>query len=266
MVARLSIGEFAVMTRLSKKALRHYHELGLLEPAQIDPATGYRHYDTSQIRTAQVIRRFRSLGMSVPDVKSVLDAADVETRSGLIADHLSRMESQLAETQEAVAALRSLLTPSARPIDVEFRRTTVTRVAAVTETVALQGITRWFSDAVNEIRVALDEPTGPSGGLYATELFSDELGEAMVFVPSDRAVAVGRVHVLDLPAAEWAVAVHHGPHSTIDRTYAELGRYVTERLLSVDGPVREHYLPDGPDGTQRTEICWPVFQTYPGSP
>jgi DNA-binding transcriptional MerR regulator len=264
-VARLSIGEFAVMTRLSRKALRHYHELGLLEPAETDPSTGYRYYDTSQTPTAQIIRRLRGLDMSVPDVRSVLAAPSVAARSEIIAAHLVRMEAQLAETQEAVGALRELLVPSPEPIEVELRRTPATMVAAVTETVALQGITQWFSDAVDEIWAALSAAgkgaVGPSGGLYATTLFTDELGAATVFVPCEQPPETGRVHALTLPPGEWAVTVHTGRHSGIDRTYGALGGYVSERLLGVDGPVRENYLPDGPDGLQRTEICWPVFQT-----
>jgi len=42
MGAQVSIGDFSVMTSLSRKALRHYHDLGLLVPAHIDPHSGYR--------------------------------------------------------------------------------------------------------------------------------------------------------------------------------------------------------------------------------
>ena len=40
----LTIGEFSKMTYLSVKALRHYHDVGLLAPALVDPDTGYRRY------------------------------------------------------------------------------------------------------------------------------------------------------------------------------------------------------------------------------
>src|SRR4051794_16289330 len=48
MTPRLSIGDFSRMTYLSVKALRHYHEQGVLEPAEVDPATGYRYYAPGQ--------------------------------------------------------------------------------------------------------------------------------------------------------------------------------------------------------------------------
>ena len=70
----LSIGDFSRMTQLSVKTLRHYHEVGLLEPDRVDPATGYRHYAPEQVPTAQVVRRLRELGMPIADVRAVLTA------------------------------------------------------------------------------------------------------------------------------------------------------------------------------------------------
>ena len=55
MTTALSIGDFSRMTQLSVKTLRHYHEVGLLEPDRVDPATGYRHYAPEQVPTAQVV-------------------------------------------------------------------------------------------------------------------------------------------------------------------------------------------------------------------
>ena len=44
------IGDFSRMTHLSVKALRFYHDQGLLEPARIDPSSGYRFYDPARFR------------------------------------------------------------------------------------------------------------------------------------------------------------------------------------------------------------------------
>src|SRR3954470_14534611 len=66
----LTIGEFSKMTYLSVKALRHYHDVGLLEPMLVDPATGYRRYGASQVGTAQAIRRFRDLDMPIDEVRA----------------------------------------------------------------------------------------------------------------------------------------------------------------------------------------------------
>src|SRR6185437_8480214 len=109
MEVRLAIGDFAKMTHLSVKALRHYHDVGVLEPVTVDQGSGYRYYAPDQIPLAQVIRRFRDLGMPLDEVKAVLNAPSVAQRNDVIVAHLERMESQLAQTQATVSSLRSLL-------------------------------------------------------------------------------------------------------------------------------------------------------------
>src|ERR1700747_24396 len=132
MPVQLSIGDFSRMTHLSIKALRLYHDLGLLEPADVDPRTGSRSYETAQVPTAQVIRRFRDLGMPVEQVKAVLDAPDLAARNALIVAHLRRMESELEQTQAIVSSLRGLLEAAPPPIAVEYRSIPRLRVASIT--------------------------------------------------------------------------------------------------------------------------------------
>ena len=90
----LAIGDFSRATHLSVKTLRHYHRIGLLEPADVDPDTGHRRYTTDQIPTAQVIRRFRALDMPLEDIQAVIAAPDVDARNELIATHLDRLEAE----------------------------------------------------------------------------------------------------------------------------------------------------------------------------
>src|SRR4051812_28395771 len=80
MTAQLSIGDFSRMTYLSVKALRHYHDVGVLEPASVDPVTGYRFYLPTQVGLAQMIRRLRDLGMPLDEVKTILSAPDADAR------------------------------------------------------------------------------------------------------------------------------------------------------------------------------------------
>jgi DNA-binding transcriptional MerR regulator len=276
MQATLTIGEFSRMTHLSVKTLRHYHEVGLLEPAQVDPGSGYRYYTTTQIPTAQVIRRLRDLEMPVEEVRAILVAPDLETRNALIARHLERMEDQLEQTRSAVASLRSLVGRTPAPIAIERRDVAPTAALAISETVSRAELGSWWSQAFAELRVALEKrrltPAAAPGGLYASELFERELGDVVVFIPIDgpssngrTAPAAGRVHSIVVPPGELAIAVHHGSHVDVDRTYGALGSYVAEHAVGVDGPVREHYLVSRLDtadeASWKTEIGWPIFQT-----
>jgi len=266
----LSIGDFSVVTHLSIKTLRYYHQVGLLEPAEVDPHTGYRRYRVEQIPTAQIIQRFRDLDMPIDEVKAVLAAPDLDTRNALIAAHLSRLEGELEQTRQTVLSLRNLLEPARTPISVEYRTVRATQAVGIQEVVDLSDVLVWYHGALGELyaTVAVQgmQPSGPSGGLFASDLFQYERGEATVFVPVSREMQiVGRVSPLVVPAAELAVTTHGGSHATIPATYGALGAYVSTHALAIVGPVREYYLVDArttSDATQwRTEIAWPIFQT-----
>jgi DNA-binding transcriptional MerR regulator len=270
MKGTVSIGDFSRMTHLSVKALRHYHDVGLLEPAETDRLTGYRYYARSQVPIAQVIRRFRALDMPVEEVRAILATPDPGARAERIAAHLGRLEQQLKGISAAVASLRALLEHAEAPITVEYRAVQQAPALAISERVRLENAAAWMSAAFVEIHDTLRsqevKAVGPSGALWPTELFTDEEGDATVFVPvGHEARPAGRTRPLVVPPAELAITVHCGDHgNNLDRTYGALGTYVAEHEVGVDGPLREYYLVDqfsSADAAQwRTEIAWPIFQ------
>jgi DNA-binding transcriptional MerR regulator len=269
MAAVLTVGDFSRATHLSVKTLRHYHQVGLLEPATVNPETGYRYYAAVQIPTAQVIRRLRDLEMPVADVKAVLAAPDAAARNALIAAHLDRLEAGLAQTRTAVESLRDLLRPPDGPAAIEHRSVPATAAAAIGVVVDRQDLLAWWEGALGELRATVGaqglHPTGPSGGVFASELLQQDRGQATVFIPVEGAVRpIGRVTSLVIPAAELAIISHHGSLADADLSYAKLGSYAFTHEISIDGPLREYYLhsaADTPDEAEwRTEIGWPIFR------
>ena len=266
---RIAIGDFARMTHLSIKALRHYHDVGLLEPAEVDPSSGYRFYRADQVPAAQAIRRFRDLGMPLADITAVLHATDPAIRTEVIVAHLSRMQSQLSHTQATVASLQALLQGSSPPIPVHHRTVAEVRALAIAESVTMADLEAWWADAFAELHAkvhAAGVTPGAGGGLYPGDLFEIEVADVVVFLPVPVPIPVGsRARMIEVPAAELAVAVHRGPFADLDQTYAAVGLHVAEGEIGITGPIREYYLvtgADNPDESQhRTEVCWPIFRT-----
>jgi DNA-binding transcriptional MerR regulator len=147
----LAIGEFSRLTHLSVRTLRRYHDAGLLEPATVDDASGYRYYTADQIPAAQVIHRLRELDVPLSDVQRILRSPDPRARATLVADHLHRLESELDRTRAAVASLRRLLRPEPAPLDVELRAVPATTVAAVEDDVAHDEVLAWYAGAMAEL-------------------------------------------------------------------------------------------------------------------
>lgn len=269
MTTRLSIGDFSRMTYLSVKALRHYHEVGVLEPAEVDPDSGYRYYRPAQVGTAQTIRRLRDLGVPLDSVRTIVQAPDAAARDAALVEHLQRMEGQLEQTQATVASLRSLLQQPDAAGSIERRFLDATPALAITERVPAEDAVAWWMEAFTRLHRAAASGgvrrSGPDGALFPQEFFSDEVGEVTVFVPVAEAPAgwalPKRIGLAVIPAVMAAVTVHDGPFGDLDRTYGRLGTWVLERAAGAPGPIREYYHPLGdPDDllAHTTEVCWPV--------
>jgi len=266
----LSIGDFARYGRVSVRMLRHYDAIGLLRPARVDASTGYRFYDTSQVDHAHIIRRFRSLGMSIPDIKALLSTDDAGARTEIITTHLEQMEAALAQTRDTVGALRELLAPASPPADVTLRHEPALAVWSISATIDVSEIDDWFAAALRTLHQAVATDAGAPtavvpGGLYERALFLEQQGRATMFVSAPPSTSPPEgVQAEVLPRTEFAVLTHAGGHDSIDRSYAALGIYVNEHLISSQGPIREHYIggtPTDPARFTATEICWPIFST-----
>lgn len=269
MQTKLSIGEFATLTHLSVRTLRRYHEAGLLGPQTVDPFTGYRYYSAGQIPAAQVIQRLRELDVPLAEVKSILATEDPQRRADLIAGHLQRLEGELDRTRAAVRSLRQLLRPDVRDLTVQLRSVPPRIVAGVRGEVRRSEVHTWYDGAMAELDavVAAAGRTGPPGGCYANELFTEDAGAVTVFRPVREPRSLGRIEVLELPAVELAVTEHCGSHDDIGVTYGRLGAWVVDHALAVDGPIHETYHVGPADTTEpsewRTEIGWPIFRVAP---
>lgn len=261
----LTIGEFSKMTYLSVKALRHYHDVGLLEPAEIDPSSGYRRYGADQVPTAQAIRRFRDLDMPLEQVRVVLQAPDEATRNRAILDHLETMQHQLERTQQTVASLHALLTEGGALRPITIRALPALGALAIRERVGFDEGGAWCDAVFPELHAALDilgiDASGPDGALWDDAFFTEGAGEALAYVPVPVELARrsgdhgGRIAGLTLPGATVASMVHIGTFDDLDRTYGALGTVVAQRGIGLEGPIREIYIAD-----DRCEVCWPVTE------
>ena len=248
----LTIGEFSKMTYLSVKALRHYHDIGLLEPIRVDPSTGYRRYGADQVGTAQAIRRFRDLDMPIDEVRQVLQAPDLAARNRAILVHLERMHEQLEQTQAVVASLQKLLTDSAPASRlIHIRRIPATRAVITRTNVSFVDCAEWLEPALNDLhgdRGRQARRRRRRRRALPDEIASRPAPRMTAFVP----IAGDAADAIDLPATTVASSSTTAPcrprpglrHARHPRCRARHRRTGTDR---------EHYLTE-----TSTEVCWPV--------
>ena len=67
------IGDFARIAQVTVRALRLYDERGLLRPARVDAASGYRYYTAGQLTRLNRILALKDLDFSLDEIARVLD-------------------------------------------------------------------------------------------------------------------------------------------------------------------------------------------------
>ena len=102
----LKIGEFSKLSRVSVRMLRHYDEIGLLKPAQIDRFTEYRYYHESQLPIAGRISALKAMGFSLASIVRILEIyEDKDALSRWFAQQKAELQKQADETQQKLTLL-----------------------------------------------------------------------------------------------------------------------------------------------------------------
>ena len=152
-MAGMTSGEFARQTRLSPKALRIYADLGLVVPAGVDPVSGYRHYDESQVGRARMVALLRRLDMPLAAVAQVVDRDPAEAAQAL-ACWWEQAEAAMADRRALVAYIQSRLKGEEEPPmrDVSIRAIPERMVASISRHVTIGETGAFFDDAFRRLR------------------------------------------------------------------------------------------------------------------
>ena len=250
MKSQLTIGELSRRCRLPVSTLRYYHEIGLLEPAFVDPASNYRYYEPGQVDTAVLVSELRLAGVSLhqmqavlsaegPDIEVALESIKCEIELRIEADrvHLSRIDALINDARkgsmaDSVSEVEGLLLPL----------TFVDRVVRTDRVVA--DVRRAF--------VELRRQAGFGRGGYAAS-FPLDLDSSHYRV---------RVYVESVEREHGAALsiTHDGDHQHLWRAYRALLDASHERGHIPQGRVVERYLRSEVDGPA-TEVLLPIQES-----
>ena len=96
----LRIGEFSKMAMTTVKTLRHYDEIGLLKPRSVDPITGYRLYEASQLADLHLIQSLRQAGFSLSEVLGIVSGDGVRVA---LERHVVDLQTEIAARQDMLS-------------------------------------------------------------------------------------------------------------------------------------------------------------------
>lgn len=208
----LSIGEFAGLTGLSVKALRHYDDKGVLTPLEVDDVSGYRRYGEAQVRAGVLARALRDAGVPLP---AVADALEAGTAREALTEHRQRVLAERAREDQAFTLAEDSLAALAVPVTISERQRPaqafVAQVITVsndsTESVADEGVNEVFRELFEQLQSAGIAPCGQ----FWTSLRAGVRGTVDVICcwPTSELIAVGhsqQFFAASLPARTELVA------------------------------------------------------------
>ena len=268
-----SIGDFASYGRVSVRMLRHYDAIGLLRPAHVDQATGYRSYAAQQLSRLNRIVALKDLGFSLQQVQSILDdKVSVEELRGMLRLRQAELQSQIATDSAKLAQVEVRLQiiegEGAMPAeDVLIKRIPGLRVAELTGVAASfapESISPVIQPLYDELCVRLDRagltPAGPAIAYYEDSPNGDGvLVHASLPVNADPRDGHGFA-IVDLPEIEQAATiVHRGSMDNVMPTIQTLARWIDANGYRSAGYTRELYIECGEDkDTWVTELQEPI--------
>ena len=144
-----TIGEFARHGRVSVRMLRHYDAIGLLRPACVDPASGYRFYQVSQLAELNRVIALKDLGFTLQQVQAILaEKVSAAELRGMLrlrrAEIHARIEAETTRLARVEARLLTIEDEARAPADgVVVKRLAPIRVGELTA-----GAAGWEPEAI----------------------------------------------------------------------------------------------------------------------
>ena len=266
-----SIGEFARIGTVSVRTLRHYDEIGLLRPAKVDPATGYRGYSADQLGQLNRILALKELGLSLAQARQLLDGITLEELQGMLMLRRAQLEHELEEHKNQLlgieARLRYIGREGAMPADdIVVKKIPAMGVVAIAAHAPAFGPQN-IVPVVNRSQELFDQlgirdrvrEAGPYLIFYEHDQGNDVTVYLAVPVAEPPAELPPPARYLVLPEIEAAVAVRNGPAASIfPVVYHDLARWADEHGYQVSPPGREVWVHEVDDIAEASQQVFEV--------
>jgi DNA-binding transcriptional MerR regulator len=250
----LRIGEFSRLSQVTIKALRHYDDIGLLKPSQVDRFTDYRYYTLDQLPRIHTIMALKELGLSLEEIAQLLlEDLPPEQVRGMFRLKQAEAQQRVREEQARLAQIEFRL----RQIEMENMMQTVDIVIRRIEpfhALTMRAIHRTRQErevAGKAIEVATRQGQIKWAGstpvsIYYEEEFHGDYDDSELCLPVDAThtpvVTVenaGTFNLRELPAIEAAATyMHQGDYDTLKEKYLFLQRWAVENGYTLSGTWR----------------------------
>ncbi len=248
----LSIGEFSRVTQLTIKALRLYHEKGILIPDRIDYDSKYRYYRSSAVEKALVIKRLKDMGFSLHEIKEIVQECSDDTQVALhVEKKLQAIEDTLRQYMETKQNLSLFLQRNKEErIGYEHTNPSPDVEKEIVPGMLIAGIR--FKGKYHEVGYKFGtlfkafgrDARGKPFTLYYDGEYKEKGAdiEACIEVKKKIDTDIEGIDCRELRGGKAVTLIHRGPYEELHRSYRKIYEYSREHNLKLLLPTREQYL------------------------
>ena len=240
-----TIGEFSVITKLTVKTLRFYHEEGLLVPDYIDGETSFRYYNDSSVKKAETIAFLRSLDLGIRDIAAILEVSheDGDIHS-VLAQQKEILEQRIEKYASALERIETVMNTS-RKYSMNIANGVV--LEKHLDDILFAGV-RYrgrYEDLGNAFREAGRKAgkciSGPAMSMdYNFEYMGNDADIEGGF-PLSKKIKADGIDVRVIKGGKAVTIAHHGSYTTLGNTYQKLFTHIEENKYTMIPPCREIY-------------------------
>ena len=259
----LRIGEFARRGRVSVKALRHYEAIGLLRPAHVDAATGYRSYAVDQLDDLHRLMVLRALGLSLERIRQVLqDDPSPEAMRRLLDERRAAVARRIDAEQAQLAAIEARIRHLEGDRDAApgavVRDVPAAFVASLRRVVPDYDVVDALFDEIARALPDTARVAGHGAVWHHCAPHKRQIDcEALVLL--ERPVSAHKLRLYQLPACRAACVVHPSDEEDFASARAAAKAAVADQPFEIEGPMRERYFSSAGDSRfDLTEIQFPL--------
>lgn len=268
----LKIGDFSKLSRISVRMLRHYDEIGLLTPMNIDPFTGYRYYSESQLPVVGRITALKDMGFSLSAISGIMENYNnPEALAGFLTVKKSEVRAEAEEANRRLMLLETAIERlrkdyNAMKYDVTLKTIPQRYVASVRQIIPAydQEGTLWHI-LMNET-AKLNMQCPEEGATYAVfhdmeykenEVDVEVQGEVKGTYPNTE-----HVEFKTVPAVEIASATYKGGYDQLTTVNHAVANWINDNGYEFNGPMfciyHVSYAQTKNPEELVTEVCYPV--------